>query len=78
MKVRTGGSEHLVDVIEFLKLDEVSIEKVSERLSGEDLDRFESLVTIAKLETRGQIKKARRLLVATLARSVGLDIVGAG
>lgn len=78
MKMVAGRTKDLVDIADLLRLGEVSVEKVSERLSGEDLDRFKALVTIAKLEKKGQARKARRLLVAMLGNSVGLDIVGAG
>lgn len=78
MKVRTGYPKDLVDVIEMLKFGKVSVEKVSERLSGEDLEHFQCLVTIAGLEQAGKPKEGRRLLVAMLAKSVGLERLATG
>lgn len=68
MKMGAGRSKDTLDVIELLKLGGVSVEAVSTRLSGEDLEQFQSLVTIAALE-KGQPKKARRLLIAMMAKS---------
>lgn len=68
MKMGAGRSKDTLDVIELLKLGAVSVETVSARLSGEDLEQFKSLVTIAALEKR-QPKKARRILTTMLGKA---------
>lgn len=68
MKMGAGRSKDTLDVIELLKLGTVSVEVVSARLSGDDLEQFQGLVTIASLEKR-QPRKARRILTTLLAKS---------
>lgn len=66
-----GHSKAMIDVLELLKLGKVSVEEVTKRLSGkaraDDLEQFQALVQIAKLEVANNPKAARRRLVAMLA-----------
>jgi hypothetical protein len=73
-KVVSGSPTDLVDVVQLLKLGRVDVEGVSRRLAGEDLLKFQALVKIARYERRGHPKKGRRILVALLAKSVGLNL----
>ncbi len=72
MKMGAGRSKDTIDVIEILKLGKVSVEEVTKRLSGkaraDDLEQFQSLVQIAKLEVDKDPKTARRQLIAMLAK----------
>jgi hypothetical protein len=61
-----------VDVVELLKLGNVSTETVSRRLSGEDLEQFRRLVMVARLEKEGRVKEAQRVTMRALAHCVGL------
>lgn len=71
LKVGTGHSTDILDIIELLKRGEISVPDVSRRLSGCGLEQFRSLVAIADLEKRGNPKEGRRLLVEMLAKSAG-------
>lgn len=66
MKMGAGRTKDTLDVVELLKLGGVSVDAVSARLSGDDLEQFRGLVTIADLEKKGRAKKARRLLISKL------------
>jgi hypothetical protein len=69
MKVTTGRSANARDIIELLELGNVSVGDVTNRLSGDDPDRFRALLTIVELERQRRPKEARRILVAMLANS---------
>lgn len=74
MKVGANRSRDTVDVVELLKLGQISIEDVSKRLSGEDLEQFQDLVAISDLEKAGKPKEGRRILMAVLARSARIEL----
>lgn len=71
LKLSTGRSKDILDVIELIKLGNVSIDKVSGRLSNEEQEQFQDLVRVAHLEKAGNPKEGRRILIRVLARSLG-------
>jgi len=77
MKVVAGRLKDMVDAVELLKVGQVSVEKVSKRLSGKDLKQFRDLVKIAGLESQGRTKESRRITLAVFARAAGVDLKSA-
>jgi hypothetical protein len=71
MKMGAGRHKDTLDVVELLKLGNVSVEEVEKRLSGEDLEQFQGFVTIADLEKKGEHKQGRKILMAMLSKSAG-------
>lgn len=69
MKVGTASSADIRDILELLEAGQVPVDEVATRLCGDELDRFQALVTIAELEKVGRPKESRRILVELLAKS---------
>ncbi|MEO8182911.1 MAG: hypothetical protein ABI895_29105 [Deltaproteobacteria bacterium] len=73
MKMGAGRHKATIDVVALLKLGKVPVEEVEQRLAGEHLERFHGLVAIADYERKGKPKKGRRILIAMLAKAVGIN-----
>lgn len=68
MKIETGRVQDHADVVELVKAGKVPLAGVRKRLSPQDREDFDSLVEIAKLEKKGDTRKARRMLLAMHGR----------
>lgn len=63
MKLGADRMQDIADVVQLLKLGNVPVAKVRERLSESVGRHFEHAIEIAEAETAGDVKKARRLFL---------------